>query len=263
MHSTLPRPAQRKPPSWFAANPLTASAPLRLFTLPFAGGGSALYRQWPQRLPGVDVVPVRLPGRETRISEPAYSTMGPLVEALAAAMRPMLDRPYALFGHSLGGLISFELCHRLRELGLRQPDALFVSAYRSPERRSKRAIMHALPEAEFIRELRDYGGLPEQILDFPEVLQLLLPTVRADFSLFETYIYRERAPLDLPIFGFSGTDDCIVPASEMTDWRDKTHAGFAAQEIEGDHFFIATREEELTAKIAQSLKRISSLAQSI
>lgn len=255
MQSTLPRITQRKPPSWFTTNPLTAGASLRLFALPFAGGGAALYRQWSQRLPGIDVVPIRLPGREARISEPAYSTMGPLVEALAAAMRPMLDRPYALFGHSLGGLISFELAHRLRELGLRQPSALLVSAYRSPERRSKRAIMHHLPEAEFIRELRDYGGLPEQILDFPEVLQLMLPTVRADFSLFETYAYRERMPLEIPIFGFSGTEDCIVPASEMVNWRDKTTAGFVANEIEGDHFFVVTREAELTNRVQHLLLR--------
>lgn len=260
MQSTLSRITQRKPPSWFTANPLSANAPLRLFALPFAGGGSALYRQWSQRLPDIDVVPVRLPGRETRISEPAYSMMGPLVEALVAAMRPMLDCPYALFGHSLGGLISFELAHRLRELGLRQPSALMVSAYRSPERRSKRAIMHRLPETEFIRELRDYGGLPEQILDFPEILQLLLPTVRADFSLFETYVYRERMPLEMPIFGFSGIEDHIVPASEMADWRDKTSAGFVAHELDGDHFFVATREAELTEKIAVILRKVGTTA---
>ncbi len=253
MQSTLPRATQRKPPSWFTPNPLTAGAPLRLFGLPFAGGGSALYRQWPQRLPGIDVVPIRLPGREARISEPAYSTMGPLVEALAAAMRPMLDRPYALFGHSLGGLISFELAHRLREFGLRQPNALIVSAYRSPELRSKRAIMHHLPEAEFIRELRDYGGLPEQILNFPELLQLMLPTVRADFSLIETYVYRERMPLEIPIFGFSGKEDQIVSTSEMVNWRDKTSAGFIANEIDGDHFFVVSHQEELTARVQQLL----------
>jgi surfactin synthase thioesterase subunit len=244
---------QRKPVSWFSVNANTAQSPLRLFVLPFAGGGTAVFRQWSQRLPGVDVVPIRLPGREMRISEPPYSMMEPLIDALATQLQPMLDRPYALFGHSMGALIAYELAHRLRETQAPQPLALFASAFRSPERKSRRIPMHNLPSDELLRELKDYGGLPDAIFDVPEILKLMLPTIRADFSILETYTHRDREPLDLPIHCFHGVDDHVVMSDEMNGWEHKTRGECRFHEIDGDHFFIATHEQELLGRIGALL----------
>ena len=244
----------RTPPSCFTNFETNANAPFRLFTLPFAGGGSAIYRQWGKHLPGVEVMAARLPGREVRIGERTPVMMNNLIDALIPAITPLLDRPYAIFGHSLGGLVSFELAHRLRELGLREPSCLLVSAYRSPERVSTRPILHRLSEREFLRELADYGGIPEQVLNSPEILQLVMPTLRADFSLFETYRYQARAPLNYPIAAFYGLRDHVVPPAEMAAWADKTDAGFTLQEIDGEHFFVTSQEAMLLEYIATALQ---------
>lgn len=199
-------------------------------------------------------MPARLPGREARIAEPAHRSMAPLVSALVQAMLPWLDRPYVLFGHSLGSLIAYELAHRLHELGVRQPSCLLVSAYRSPERRPTRPPLHHLPPQQFLAELKGYGGIADAVFDHPELLALSLPTLQADFSLFETYVYPPRPALECPIVAFSGRRDHVVAPEDMAAWCDKTRAGFTMHQLDGGHFFITSHEAELLRLIGQAVR---------
>ncbi len=189
------------------------------------------------------------------MAEPAYSTMDTLIDALVERIAPRLDRPFALYGHSLGGLIAFELTHRLRELGLRQPERLLIGAYRSPERRSPHPELHALADADLIEGLKRYDNTPQSIIDSPELMARLVPMLRADFSLFETYTYRERAPLNRPIVVYYGENDNMVDRAEMDGWRKKSNAEVRLLPIEAGHFFHTTHAAQLLALIGMELQR--------
>lgn len=246
---------QPKTPTWFSQFEPGKQAPFRLFTLPFAGGGASIYRQWGKQLPAVEVLAVRLPGREARMSEPALTRIEDVVAQVAAAMLPYLDRPFAIFGHSLGGLVAYELSHYLREQGLPLPSCLMVSAFRAPNRPKLRRDIHQLPSSEFLRELQDYGGLPEPVLNSPELLNLILPTLRADFTVLETWRYRERNPLNCPLSAFCATDDYVVTPAEMQEWRQQTNRGFDLHELPGSHFFSPSHESSLLALIGGILRQ--------
>src|SRR5260370_20858382 len=156
---------------------------LRLFCLPSAGGGSSAYRDWQNGFPSeIEVCPVQLPGRENRFSEPPATSMPSLVRALAAGLSPFLDRPFALFGHSLGALVAFELCQELRSM--RQPVAnhLFVSARPAPHLPDRRPPIHHLPDEALAAELRRLNGTPEDVLGDSALIELILPHLRADVA---------------------------------------------------------------------------------
>src|SRR5262245_53644991 len=158
---------------WFPSLRPGSDADVRLFCFPYAGGGASVYRGWAGCLPGsVDVCPVQLPGREARFREPPFARIGPLVEALAASIRPWLDRPFAFFGHSMGALIAFELSRRLQhEHGL-QPVRLFVSGCAAPQVQTEREAIHALPADQFRQELRRLNGTPAAVLEDDELMEL-------------------------------------------------------------------------------------------
>ena len=236
---------QRKRPSWFTNYSKNSGAPYRLFTFPFAGGGAAIYRKWPERFSNVEVLAALLPGREGRIGEPALTSMETMLQQLVPAIAPLLDRPYVFFGHSMGALIAFELTRRLARDGLRCPECLFVSAFRSPDRPSRNRILHPLSDREFVRELTTYGGIPAQVLEMPELLELMVPTLRADFSVLETYRFVPAEPVASPIVAFCGTQDDVATRQEMLDWRDKTSAEFFLHDLQGDHFFLQSAEVAL------------------
>ncbi|MEQ1511745.1 MAG: alpha/beta fold hydrolase [Lysobacteraceae bacterium] len=250
----------RSTPAWFTDFGQSSEAPIRLFTFAHSGGGASVFNKWYKALPGTHVLAARLPGRESRIAEPAHSAMGALIDTLAGQIAPRLDRPFALYGHSLGGLIAFELAHRLRELGLRQPERLLIGAYRSPERRSPHPELHALADADLVTGLKRYDSMPQSIIDSPELMALLVPMLRADFSLFETYTYRDRAPLDRPIVVYYGNDDRMIGPAEMDGWRTKSSADVRLHPIEAGHFFHLTHEAELLTMIAAELRGIAAVA---
>ncbi len=196
------------PDRWLAYRRPRPGAEVRLFCFPHAGGGASLFHGWADRLPpAVEVCPVQLPGRETRFGEPPINRLGPLVGALAEALLPHLDRPFAFFGHSLGALIGFELARRLRrERGL-EPVHLFASACAAPQRWGCVRPIHALPDAAFRKELRRLRGTAPAVLDNEELMEILLPALRADFALCETYAYGEDDPLSCPVTAVGGLRD--------------------------------------------------------
>lgn len=243
---------------WFAYHQPNKAARLKLFCLPYAGGGASIFRLWSRSLPAqVEVVPVQYPGREGRIMEKPFDRVELLVDALLAAIRPQLDdKPFAFFGHSLGGLTSFVLTRRLRREGAPPPLHLFVSGFRAPQLPDRDPPIYHLPEPEFISELRRLNGTPEAVLENKELIQLLLPTLRADFAAAETYHYTAEAPLGCPIFAFGGLTDPEATEADMTAWQIQTSHRFRTLMLPGDHFFLHSAKDALLAAISQELDRL-------
>lgn len=222
---------------WFRAPQARLAAATRLVCLPYAGGSAAVYRTWDQLVPNdVEVCPVELPGRGRRIGEHPFSRLAPLVRALADAMEPLLDRPFALFGHSLGGLVAFELARLLRRRGWPVPCHLFLSASAAPARR-REPVLHNASDAELKARLLEFNGTPREILENDELMELILPVLRADFAVLETYEYHEEPPLDVPITVFGGIHDRTVRPSELEGWRGQSTSS-RLHLLPGDHFFI-------------------------
>ena len=242
---------------WLAPQKVAgAVARRRLFCIPFAGGGSLAFHGWSRDLPrDLEVCSVMLPGRESRLSDPPIARLSELVPALADGLAPHLDLPFTLFGHSVGALIAFELVRELRRRGARQPAHLFASAFRAPSRANPNPALHALAEPELIEELRGYGGIPEPVLASRELLDLFLPTIRADFALHETYVHREEPPLDTPLTVFGGTRDTKVRPEHLEGWQSQTRARFRQELFDGDHFFLKPCREQLFAVVVEELGR--------
>lgn len=210
-----------------------------MFCIPYAGGSAGIYQHWTKLpLADVEICLIELPGRGTRLTEAAFTSLNGLIWSLGEAILPWLDKPFACFGHSLGGLIAFELARWLRQHQHPEPGHLWVSGARAPHVRSTDLPIHALPKADFMAELRRYNGTPAAILENTELMDLLLPTLRADFTLLETYCYQEQAPLTCSITALSGEQDTIVSREAMSPWQIHTNGPFVLKSVPGDHFFI-------------------------
>ncbi|MFE2755826.1 thioesterase II family protein [Actinosynnema sp. NPDC059335] len=239
---------------WWHVPQRRPDAAFRLFCLPYAGGGAAAFREWSTRAPGhVEVRAVELPGRGRRLSEAPHTRVRPLVANLAEALLPALDRPFALFGHSMGALVAFELTRRLRSLGQPMPRRLFVSGASAPSVPRTRPVLHAASDADLVRELRLLNGTPPQLLTNDELMALTLPTLRADFSVLETYEHRPEAPLPVPITVFAGSDDPSVPYSSLPAWRTHSDRDVRLRVLPGDHFFVHSATAEILAEIGAAL----------
>ena len=216
---------------------------LRIFCLPYAGGGSMQYRPWARALPeDLQLAALVFPGREERMREPCINRMAPLVAALVDALGPFLDRPFVLYGHSMGGLISYELAHALRRsLGV-EPARLIVSGRGAPDTLPN-SDLHQLPDKEFVNALNlRYGGIPQVLLNEPELLAMFVPVMRADLTLIETHQYVPRELLSCPITAVGGTRDRAVSEAAIQGWQRHTRGPFTAHFIEGEHFFIQSNQ---------------------
>ncbi len=241
---------------WLASHQPNPFADLRLFCLPYAGGGAAIYRAWPDFLPiSVELVPVHLPGRETRINEPPFTRLRPLVETLAAVITPHLDKPFAIFGHSMGALIGFELARQLRREHKPQPVHLFISGRDAPHLAGGCLHTFQLPEPEFVEEVRRLNGTPKEVLDHQELRKLVLPSLRSDFEIVQTYAYLPEPKLDCPISVFGGLQDRI-PRLQLEGWREHTNAAFSLDMLPGDHFFLRTSQHRLLDMLSHKLNHI-------
>jgi len=220
-------------------------ARIRLFCFPHAGGGASLFRSWSTNLaPHIEVCPVQLPGRENRLADKPFAQIAPLVETLAQVLRPYLDKPYAFFGHSMGSLISFELAQHLRQDGL-APVQLFVASHRAPQIPDPDPPTYHLPHNDFIEEVRRLKGTPEEILQNTELLQIVLPLLRADFELCETYQCTWAKPLTCPITAYGGLLDHEVTREMIAAWDKQTSSTFKYRFFPGDHFFLLKEPRDL------------------
>ncbi len=225
--------------SWLSCYGLPQYSQARVFAFPYSGGGASIFSKWGQTFSEnkIDFIGVQLPGREDRLREEPFSNLASLVKQLLSIISPWLDKPFVFFGHSLGGLVAFELCRALHRQQLPLPKHLFISAFRAPELPNLHPNLHHLPEADIIKGLREYTCTPEAILSSQELRALFLPLLRADFSLHETYRYQQEEPLPCPITTLSAGDDRIVPPDILFNWYKQTSAIFQQVQYEGDHFF--------------------------
>ncbi len=232
-------------------------ARLRLFCFPYAGGSASLYRDWETALPlEVEVCSVQLPGRENRLQEAPITHIPSMVQVLTHAIRPYLDRPFAFWGHSMGALIGFELARQLRREGMPEPCHLFVSGRKAPQIPHSRIPVHQLPESEFMEEIRRLNGTTMAVLQNKELMELLLPTLRADFALVETYTYCHEVPLGCGISVFGGLQDDLVNYDDLEAWNAQTQQNFKVRMFSGDHFFVHSNRHQLLWAMSQDLIRI-------
>ena len=224
----------------------------RLFCMPYAGGGVAPYRLWHRSLPDdIEVHAASLPGRESRLMETPLPSIAAMVAYVRPAIEAATDLPYAIFGHSMGALMAFELTAALEASGLRAPSRLFVSARRSPDEPDPKAPTHALPEAQFLDELQArYSAIPDAVRNEPELLELLLPLLRADIKAVETYVPTLGARVQCPVNVYGGHDDTHPFPAQLPMWERVTHAPVRVRTFPGDHFYLNAEREALTADLA-------------
>lgn len=250
---------QRNPSNAWAVYPRrNPAARLRLFCFPYAGGGATVFSTWWRGLPPeVEVVAVQPPGRESRLTEKPYHHLQELVAAMHQNLLPHLSElPFAFFGHSNGALMAFELTRSLRRSGDPLPLHLFVSGRPAAQLELDDPPIHHLPHDEFVAELRRLAGTPEEILQNREILELLLPLLRADFSLGETYRFVPEPPLTLPLSAYGGARDEEVPEEEVEAWREQAGGEFRVKIFPGAHFFVNSDRDQVLAEVAAELRPV-------
>lgn len=248
------------PARWFLVHPLPMAA-ARLFCFPFAGGSAAQFMAWRSVLgDDIEVRAVEMPGRGRRIGEWPRTDMAALVDEIATAILPLLDRPAFFLGHSLGGLIAFEVARRLRHPAIRH---LFASACSAPAHLPTPRVraLAALDGQAFTDGVRGYGGLPEEILEDEDLLAIFMPIIKADFSMIGRYAYRRAAPLGVPISLLHSPDDAHVPVELLTAWQDETAHPVTRHPFEGGHFFITDTPDRVAGLVGEVMRR--SLSQSV
>jgi medium-chain acyl-[acyl-carrier-protein] hydrolase len=236
-------------------------ARLRLFCFPFAGGGTSTFNSWMDGLPldtqlQTELCAIQLPGRETKSREHPLTRLSSLLEALMPVFDPYLNMPFTFFGHSMGALVSFELARQLRRQAMPGPVHMVVSGHRAPQLPDPQSAIHQLPDTEFLAKLRILGGTPEEVLQNPELMQLFLPVLRADFAVCETYCYTTEEPLDCSITAFGGNDDPRVSREELLAWQTQSHKSFSLRMFPGDHFFLQSARVPVLRVLAQDLKHL-------
>lgn len=243
---------------WFQNSQARGVVDFKLFCFPYAGGTASIFRNWANHLPpAIQVIPVELPGRSGRLSEPPYLSLPPLVEALTEAILPLLDAPFAFFGHSMGAVVGFELARSLRDAYGREPQALIASGRRAPHVPDTDPVTYDLPHDEFMEELKRIDGTPSEVLEHAELMELMLPLLRADFQLIQTYEYREGDPLRCPIFAYCGLQDVEENRELMAKWKEQTVSQFKLHLLPGDHFFLRTAQSLLLAQLARDLYQLN------
>lgn len=240
------------PSPWFIVRRPRSAPAVRLFCFPYAGGAAMVFERWPQDVPDwIEVWAAELPGRSTRMTEPPINDLRTIVDALRPAMEGALDRPLALFGHSMGALIAFELASRF-DRRVVYPLKVFVSGAGAPHRHSLPPT-HTLSDEEFVSRVRRLSGAPPEVFDSSELVELLMPRWRADFRAAETFACSPCSPLQCPISAFAGSEDSEVSIDAVHAWRDLTVEPFTLRVFSGDHFFIHTAHAEILAAIADEL----------
>lgn len=242
---------------WARVPPGDGSARLRLFCIPHAGGSASAFSGWDQGLPlDVQVCPVQLPGRQNRLAEVPFTRMESLVAALAAVLAKCDDLPFVLLGHSMGGLAAFELARELRRIGAPPPAALVATGCRAPHLPAGTPRIAALSDADFVSALRRFNGIPDGILDQPELVELLMPALRADFALCEAYRFHPAPQLDCPIFAYGGKNVGDVRFDQLAPWHVHTTGPFRIRTFAGGHFFIDESRTEVLAALGEDLSNV-------
>jgi len=226
----------------------------RLICFTHAGAGAAAYQPWPALLPdNVEVCAIRLPGRERLISEQPFHSMVPLVDWVRNLIQPLLSCPFVVFGHSFGALVAFEIARSLRRHALPEPSHLLVSGHRAPHLPRTEPKVAAWPDTEFSAYVERMDGMSAAVLAHPELRTLVLPTLRADFAVIESYEYSPEPPLGIPVRAFGGAHDPLVPVRDLAPWNTHTRGPFMSRVFPGGHFYLHEQRDALLREIADTL----------
>lgn len=229
----------------------SAEGSMRLFCFPYAGGGASVFRNWKTYLPkDIEAFAIQPPGRETRFSEPPVSDFGKYVEQSVQAILPFTDMPFALFGHSLGAAAAFETARVLEKHGI-SARLLIVSGRQSPGSPPTRAPIAHLADEEFLKAVASYNGTPAEVLNNRDLMELLLPMIRADFSLAEGYRYSPDLKLRCPIIALASRQDQWLDPETIIGWSGMTEGPFESQWFDGDHFYLNRYTRELVELLAE------------
>jgi len=239
--------------NWLRFYDRQPQAGLRLFCFPYAGAGPSVFKDWSALLlPGVELIGVNYPGRESRVREALVNDLNVLVNALAVAILPHLDKPFAFFGHSMGSYVCYELSRILEQRHRLRPELVFISAAGAPHLPEPNPI-HALPASEFLKALLRLNGFPPEVLGSPELVHRALPILRADFTACETYHYKIESPAAFPLTVYGGTDDRRVGAERLEAWRQHAGVSFSMNWFDGDHFYLRPRLQRVLGSVNSEL----------
>lgn len=242
---------------WIESSLRARASECRLFCLAYAGGSSSIYASWQHALPDfVEVLPIQLPGRGTRMGEKPFTDLLQAVRAIHDDLLPLFqEKPFAFFGHSMGAVISFELTRQLGiEDGIR-PFALFVSGRQAPHVPDRYEPLYDLPHDRFIAELRRLNGTPKEVFEHQELLNLVEPILRADFQAIDTYRCIPSAPVECPIIALGGEDDRDIQLEDLEAWRVHTSQDFRCKIFPGDHFYLQSQQPALLREVAREIRQ--------
>ncbi|MCW7537073.1 alpha/beta fold hydrolase [Aquabacterium sp. A7-Y] len=239
---------------WFSLLGGARAPQVRLYCLPYAGAGHTIFRPWGALVSdALELALVKLPGRGERYREPRPATLAGLADSIADAIAAEAPHRFALFGHSMGALMAFEVARRLsHDLG-RPPEALFVSGRRAPGSPASLAPLLQLDDAGFLRHVHAMGGFPDELLANQDAVDYFLPILRADFAWCEQHRDRPRPPLPCPIVVYGGRDDSTAPPALLQGWAGQSSAGCRIELYDGGHFFLFPQQDGLLRSIQQSL----------
>lgn len=232
---------------------------VRLLCFPHAGGGASTFAGWHQYFRRIAVCPVQYPGRETRWGEAMPDQLQVMVDSIADDLASVWREPFALFGHSFGALVAFELAHALLRRNAGLPLRLFLSGARAPHL-PPRPNLHALPDALFLERVSEFNGLPQEVQQNAELIRLMLPILRSDFRLLESHSFKTAAKLPVAISVFGGLSDATAPPGDIVAWSTATTKAFRSRFLAGDHFFLFHAVAELAGFMADDLAATATLA---
>jgi surfactin synthase thioesterase subunit len=239
---------------WFLVTRPKPRARYRLFCFPYAGGSATAYANWEELLPeDIELVAIQPPGRGNRFNERLITSVEEAVSQIRDAIRPWLDRPYLLYGHSLGSVVSFELLHSLKANGLPLPVRYCSGARRAPHTAPRIAPIHDYPLAQFKTELKKLNGTPDIVLNNPELMDIFVPILRTDFKAAYAYHRAPDIKLDCAASIFGGAKDDIVPQEDLTGWQEHFRKPIDLRVFAGGHFFLEDDRELVVSAICKEL----------
>ncbi|WP_440100775.1 thioesterase II family protein [Streptosporangium sp. H16] len=239
--------------SWLRCAFPRPGATTRLFCFTHAGGSATAYRAWSELLPAsVELHATQLPGRADRFDEPLPDDMDTLADEITGSMLPLLDRRFALFGHSMGATLAYEVTRRLETRGI-TPARLFVSGARAPHDPRDRPPVSEYDDDRFVAELTKLGGTEVEILSHRAMREIVLPYVRADFRLVEAYRHRPGPPLHTPISAFVSDADPVVTPVQAKSWEARTSSDFSLTVFPGDHFYLQPQRAPVVERMTRTL----------